>query len=108
DLVLPSPLYAQCDERWTLARWLEEDGRPEEAIPWYASFLRGTVLDLPYAAPALLARARLEETTRCPEDAGLAAARFLRAWSAADPDLAPALVEARALLARLSDSTPTR
>ncbi|HUD71966.1 MAG TPA: hypothetical protein VMQ62_08390, partial [Dongiaceae bacterium] len=108
DLEPPSPLYAQCDERWALAQWLEATGRPEEAIPWYASFLRGAVFDLPYTAPALLARARLQEKTGCREGAGLAVARFLAARRAADAEFAPAAAEGRALFARLSDSTPTR
>ena len=108
DLVLPSPLYTQCDERYTLARWLEAAGRPEEAIPWYGSFLRGTTIDLPYAAPALLRRARLQEATGCREGAAITAARFLAAWRAADPDLGPMVEEARALFARLGDSVPTQ
>jgi tetratricopeptide (TPR) repeat protein len=101
DLVFPSPLHSQADERFTLAGWLEERGRPEEALPWYSSFLRGSAHDLVYAAPAHLRRAAIHErrgeTALAVEQFG----RFAAAWRDCDPELAPLRAEAEDGLERL-------
>jgi tetratricopeptide (TPR) repeat protein len=109
DLLHPSPFHAQADERFTLAGWLEESGRPEEALPWYASFLRGSVHDLVYAAPSLLKEGAIYERlgeTKCARDRY---GRFAAAWRDCDPELGPLLEEARAGVERLGramDPTP--
>jgi len=100
DLVFPSPLHAQADERFTLAGWLEQAGRLEEALPWYSSFVRGSVHDLIYATPALLRLGTIHERLG---ESGRAAAcygRFAAAWRSCDPELRPPLDEAEAGIAR--------
>jgi len=102
DLLHPSPFHAQADERFTLAGWLEEMGRHEEAIPWYASFLRGSVHDLVYVAPSLLREAAIYERvgeTRCARERY---GRFAAAWRDCDAELRPFLEDARAGIERLA------
>jgi tetratricopeptide (TPR) repeat protein len=102
DLLHPSPFHAQADERFALAGWLGESGRHEEALPWYASFRRGSVHDLVYAAPALLREGaiyeRLGEIPCARERYG----RFATAWRDCDPELRPMLDEAGAGIDRLA------
>jgi tetratricopeptide (TPR) repeat protein len=101
DLLHPSPFHAQADERFALAGWLEESGRHEEALPWYASFLRGSVHDLVYAAPALLREGAIYERLREIPCARERYGRFAAAWRDCDPELRPLLEEARAGIERL-------
>jgi len=100
DLVFPSSLHSQADERFTLAGWLEQSGRLEEALTWYSSFVRGSVHDLIYATPALLRlgaiHGRLGESERAAAHYG----RFAAAWRSCDPELRPLLDEAEAGIAR--------
>jgi tetratricopeptide (TPR) repeat protein len=102
DLLHPSPFHAQADERFTLAGWLEESGRHEEAIPWYASFLRGSVHDLVYGAPSLLREAAIYERLGETPCARERYARFANAWRDCDAELRPLLEDARAGLERLA------
>jgi tetratricopeptide (TPR) repeat protein len=101
DLVFPSLLHAQVDERFTLAGWLEEAGRAEEAIPWYASFLRGSVYDLIYDTPSHLKRGAIHERLGDRARAARHYGRFIDAWRGCDPEFQPLLEDARAGLARL-------
>ena len=101
DLVFPSLLHAQVDERFTLAGWLEEAGRAEEAIPWYASFLRGSVYDLIYDTPSHLKRGAIHERLGDRARAARHYGRFIDAWRRCDPEFQPLLEDARAGLARL-------
>ena len=101
DLVLPSLLHAQADERFTLAGWLEESGRHEEALPWYASFIRGSVYDLIYATPAHLRRGAIHERLGDKERAARHYGRFAAAWRGCDPEVRSWLDDAEAGLARL-------
>jgi len=105
DLAFPSLLHAQADERFTLAGWLEEAGRPEEALPWYASFLRGSVYDLVYDTHAHLKRGAILERLGDTERAARHYGRFASSWRGCDPEVRPLLHEAEAALARLAAST---
>jgi tetratricopeptide (TPR) repeat protein len=103
DLVFPSLLHAQADERFTLAEWLEESGRHEEALPWYASFLRGSVHDLIYAIPAHLKRGAIHERLGDTERAARHYGRFAATWQGCDAEVRPLLEEAEAGLVRLRE-----
>jgi tetratricopeptide (TPR) repeat protein len=102
DLLHPSPFHSQADERFTLAGWLEESGRTEEAIPWYGSFMRGSIHDLVYAAPAHLREAAIYERlgeTKCARELY---GRVAALWRDCDADVRPLLEEARSGLSRLA------
>jgi len=102
DIVFPSSLHSQADERFTLAGWLEQAGRLEEALPWYASFVRGSVHDLIYATPALLRLGAIHERLGDRERAAASYGRFADAWRGCDPELRPLLDEAGAGMERTS------
>ena len=102
DLLHPSLFHSQADERFTLAGWLEEMGRHEEALPWYASFVRGSVHDLVHAAPSYLREAAIYERLGEIKCARERYGRFATAWRDCDPELRPLLDDARAGLERLA------
>lgn len=103
DLVFPSLLHAQADERFTLAGWLEDAGRHEEALPWYSSFMRGSVYDLIYATPSHLKRGAIYERLGEKERAARHFGRLAAAWRGCDPEVRPLLDDAEAGLARLRE-----
>ncbi|HYV85813.1 MAG TPA: protein kinase [Patescibacteria group bacterium] len=106
DLLHPSLFHSQADERFTLAGWLEELGRHEEALPWYASFVRGSVHDLVHAAPSYLREAAIHECLGDRERARERCARFATEWRDCDAELRPLLEEALAGLGRLGATPP--
>jgi tetratricopeptide (TPR) repeat protein len=61
QLTTASPYYSQAYARYLHALMLEQAGRPDEALGWYATFMDTNPQDLPFAARAHYHQARLHE-----------------------------------------------
>lgn len=84
QLAVASPVFAGVLERYMRAELLEELGRPDEAIGWYASLGETSPYELPYLAPAQLRlsfiHARLGHATHADEHAS----RVAKLWDGSD------------------------
>ena len=94
QLAVASPVFAGVLERYMRAELLEELGRPDEAIGWYASLGESSPYELPYLAPAQLRlsfiHARLGHATQAAEHAS----RVARLWDGSDPHVRQSADEA--------------
>lgn len=106
-LQAPGPRTLPEENRWMLARALDETGRDEEALTWYGSFdgevdgPRGKLT--PPFAPAHYYRGRIREERGEAELAASHYARFLEVWRAPDPALRPMVRDARRRLADVEE-----
>lgn len=104
-LQAPGPRTLPEENRWMLARALDETGRDEEALTWYGSFdgevdgPRGKLM--PPFAPAHYYRGRIREERGEAESAASHYARFLEVWRDPDPALRPMVRDAHRRLAGL-------
>ena len=101
-ITFASELYTQAYSRFLRAMALQEIGRGEEAIGWYAT-LETSPYELVFRAPSHLHRAEIYEEAGDREQAIEHYREFVRLWNDADPELQPMVEEARAALERLSD-----
>ncbi len=99
-----SPFYGQVYERYLRGSLLARQGRQAEALAWLSTIHDVSLVDIAYLAPADLERAELLERLGRRGEAADAYRRFIRAWSQADPQLQPAVREARVRLAGLERS----
>jgi tetratricopeptide (TPR) repeat protein len=90
----------QAHDRFLRAGLLEELGRPEEALDWYASF--GWDGDVFYLGPGQLRSAEIYERLGEREKAALYYKRFIDRWRDCDPELRPILAGAEQALVRLT------
>jgi tetratricopeptide (TPR) repeat protein len=91
---LASPFWSQAYERFLRAELLQELGRHEEALGWYATFEEHTVFDRVYHAPALLRSGEIYEEIGEREKARRHYERFAALWRDSDPELRPLVAEA--------------
>ncbi len=103
ERAVASPFFALSRERFLRAGLLRRAGRLDEALRGYASFVDTSLYDLPYLAPAHLARAEILDQRGDAEGALRQYRQFIRLWSDADPELRVAVDRARK---RVSELTP--
>ncbi len=96
------PELSQARERFLRGEALARLGRSEDALRWFGSFAEFSPYDMLYAAPGHRRRGEILESLGRREEAAREYARFAELWKDADPELQPAVRDARAALARLS------
>ena len=84
QLAVASPVFAGVLERYLRAELLEELGRPDEAIGWYASLGESSPYELPYLAPAQLRLSFIHAGLGHAAQAAEHASRVVRLWDGAD------------------------
>jgi tetratricopeptide (TPR) repeat protein len=99
-MTFASELYTLAFPRYLRARSLEEVGRGEEAIGWYAT-LEVSPYELVFRGPSHLHRAEIYERSGDTHRAIEHYRAFVTLWENADPELQPLVEQARAALARL-------
>jgi serine/threonine protein kinase/tetratricopeptide (TPR) repeat protein len=101
-----SPFYARTAERFLRGEALVRAGRGEEALGWYTHIAENSPMEVAYVPVSLLRRAEIRaaqgDTTRA---VGLYQ-QFLGMWKDADPELQPAVQEARRQLDELQGAAP--
>ncbi|MDQ3138931.1 MAG: protein kinase [Gemmatimonadota bacterium] len=106
ELTFVSPFYSGAMERFTRAELLRKKGRGEQALGWYRSLGENSTQELVFLGPAILAEARIQRALGRPRVAGRLYDAFLNLWRESDPALKPALDEAAAERAALSEPAP--
>jgi tetratricopeptide (TPR) repeat protein len=96
------PELSQARERYLRGDALARVGRNEEALRWFGSFAEFSPYDMLYAAVGHRRRGEILETLGRREEAAREYARFIELWKDADPELQPAVRDARLALARVS------
>jgi tetratricopeptide (TPR) repeat protein len=96
------PELSQTRERYFHGEALARLGRNEEALQWYGSVAEFSPFEMLYAAVGHRRRGEILETLGRREEAAREYARFIDLWKDADPELQPAVREARVALARVS------
>jgi hypothetical protein len=81
--------------RFQRALALEQAGRQEEALRWYASLGQFSTFDLIYAPLGYFQQGKLLEQRNQPAAAAVAYSRFIELWETADPEYQPLVREAR-------------
>lgn len=99
-MTFASELYTLAFPRFLRAMSLQEAGRGEEAIGWFAT-LEVSPYELVFRAPSHLHRAEIYEQSGDRERAIEHYRAFVELWEDADPELQPRVEQARAALARL-------
>lgn len=88
-------------ERFLRGELLRATGRGQDALPWYESVIGA--YDLPLVALSHLRRAQILDGSGDAVQARFHYARFVRMWSAADPERQSLVLGARQSLTRLGD-----
>jgi tetratricopeptide (TPR) repeat protein len=101
-----NPFFRKPQDRFLRGELLAELGRPEEALPWYAS-IGGYYTDLPLIAPSHLRRAEIYERLGDAENAAYHYNTFIELWRDADPELRPMVEAAQRALERLAAESGT-
>lgn len=84
QMAVASPVFAGVLERYLRAELLEELGRPDEAIGWYASLGESSPYELPYLAPAQLRLSCIHAGLGHAAQAAEHASRVVRLWDGSD------------------------
>jgi class 3 adenylate cyclase/tetratricopeptide (TPR) repeat protein len=100
SLTFSSELYSFAFPRFLRARSLQEAGRGEEALGWYAT-LDVSPSEIVYRAPSHLYSAAIYEQAGDRERAIQNYRAFVEMWQEADPELQPMVEKAREALHRL-------
>jgi DNA-binding SARP family transcriptional activator/TolB-like protein len=87
--------------RWIKGDAYVADGRPRDAVRWYASFEYQSLFLYPFVAPGAMRAAAILERLGDTEGAARSYERVVTLWSGADPELRPAVDSARARLVAL-------
>ena len=101
-LAFASEIYTLAFPRFLRAMALQETGRGEEAIGWFAT-LESSPYEIAFRGPSHLHRAEIYEQAGDAQRAIEHYRAFLALWPDADPELQPLVEQARAALARLED-----
>jgi DNA-binding SARP family transcriptional activator/tetratricopeptide (TPR) repeat protein len=86
---------SEAADRFMRARLLEQLGRRDEAIRWYAAMSQRAAYELVYLAPSQLRLAALQAERREVENARRSAQLALTLWRDPDPQLRPLVEQAR-------------
>lgn len=98
------PFVSRANERLLRAEVLEALGRDVEALAWLESLGKGSVPELPFAAPAHLRQARIHARLGNRAEALRHYARLVELWEDADPQFRPLLRAARQGPTSMKDS----
>ena len=90
-----SVFVSEAYDRYCRAELLEELGRDDEALGWYGSIAERAAYELVYLAPSHLHRGGIYEKRGDKIHAAQHYRRFIELWKDADPELQPAVAEAR-------------
>ncbi|HJR17394.1 MAG TPA: tetratricopeptide repeat protein, partial [Gemmatimonadales bacterium] len=96
-----SVFASEAYDRYFRAELLERLGREDEALGWYGSIAERAAYELVYLAPAHRRQAEIYERRGKRELAARHYRRFIELWGEADPELQPAVAEARDRLAEV-------
>jgi tetratricopeptide (TPR) repeat protein len=97
-----APVFdSEAYDRYFRAELLERVGREDEALGWYGSIAERAAYELVYLAPAHRRQAEIYARRGQRDLAVQHYRRFIELWSEADPELQPAVAEARRRLAGL-------
>ena len=102
NVALASTFLAQPLERFLRAEVLFELGRYDEAIPWYANIAQLAPFEVAHRSIAWLRLGEIYDRQGDSEGAAEYYAKFIDAWSDADPELQPHVEAARQALAALA------
>jgi hypothetical protein len=94
-----SVFASEAYDRYFRAELLERLGREDEALGWYGSIAERAAYELVYLAPSHLRQAEIHRRRGERRLAAQHYRRFIELWSGADPELQPAVTEARSWLA---------
>ncbi|MEP6689890.1 MAG: AAA family ATPase [Gemmatimonadaceae bacterium] len=97
-----SAFISQARERYERAELLNEAGRDDEALRWYATFDQNSPYDLVYLAPALYRQGQIHERRGRARLASDRYQRFIALWRECDPELHPLVADAERRLAGLA------
>ena len=99
-----APVFAsEAYDRYFRAELLERLGREDEALGWYAAIAERAAYELVYLAPAHRRQAEIYERRGQRALAARHYRRFIELWNRADPELQPAVAEARTRLAEVEE-----
>jgi tetratricopeptide (TPR) repeat protein len=93
---MPSPVLALARPRWLLAEALAKNGRPDDALTWYASVGQFSNFEVFLVAPSHLRQAQLLEQLGRRAEAARHYATFAQLWKDADPEYVKLVADARA------------
>jgi tetratricopeptide (TPR) repeat protein len=96
-----SVFVSEAYDRYFRAELLQRLGREDEALGWYGSIAERAAYELVYLAPGHQREADIYARRGQRNLAAQHYRRFIELWSAADPELQPAVAEARERLAEL-------
>jgi tetratricopeptide (TPR) repeat protein len=97
-----APVFvAEAYDRYFRAELLERDRREDEALGWLQSMAERAPYELVYLAPSHLRQAGIYDRRGQRDLAVQHYRRFIELWSEADPELQPAVAQARGQLAKL-------
>lgn len=96
-----SVFASEAYDRLLRADLLERTGRPVEALGWYGSIAERAAYELVYLAPAHRRQAEIYARRGQRDSATVHYRRFIELWKEADPELQPAVAEARRHLGAL-------
>ncbi|HSQ31088.1 MAG TPA: tetratricopeptide repeat protein, partial [Gemmatimonadaceae bacterium] len=100
--LLESQVGSQAYERFARAELLFRLGRWRDALPWYASLGEISIDGLIYLAPAQQRQGEIYDRLGDRRAAAVHYVRFLELWRDADPELTPAVQQARTRLLALN------
>jgi len=93
---MPSPVLALARPRWLMAEAMAKNGRPEDALTWYASVGQFSNFEVFLVAPSHLRQAQILEQLGRRAEAAQHYATFAQLWKDADPEYLPLVADARA------------
>jgi tetratricopeptide (TPR) repeat protein len=96
-----SVFVAEAYDRYFRAELLEQLERDDDALGWYRSIAERAAYELVYLAPSHLRQAEIYDRRGDRSRAAQHYRRFIELWRGADPELQPAVTEARIRLAAL-------
>jgi serine/threonine-protein kinase len=101
DLLGVVPFFDLLPERFLQGETLRALGQETEALEWYGAFGEHSGYTRSFLAPAYRRRGELLEKAGRNTDAARSFTRFVDLWKDADPELRPAVNDARARVERL-------
>jgi tetratricopeptide (TPR) repeat protein len=96
-----SVFVSEAYDRYFRAELLERLGREDEALGWYAAIAERAAYELVYLAPAHRRQAEIYARRGQRNLAAQHYRRFIQLWNEADPELQPAVAEAKSRLAEV-------